>query len=109
VTLDYLFLDGSHFRYHANAAAEPVLAAWASTPTASRSSSASTCQLRVRGRVGAGPQPKNQVILLRVHRRRNLLAEVSKNAQSELKADYWAVFDVPETIEPGPGAVAFVQ
>ncbi|HZE15515.1 MAG TPA: hypothetical protein VE197_07285, partial [Mycobacterium sp.] len=35
VELDYLFLDGSHFRYHANAAAEPVLAAWASTPAAS--------------------------------------------------------------------------
>lgn len=28
VQLDYLFLDGSHFRYHINAAAEPVLAAW---------------------------------------------------------------------------------
>jgi hypothetical protein len=28
VELDYLFLDGSHFNYHANAAAEPVLAAW---------------------------------------------------------------------------------
>ncbi len=28
VSLDYLFLDGSHFKYHANAAAEPVLAAW---------------------------------------------------------------------------------
>ena len=28
VSLDYLFLDGSHFKYHTNAAAEPVLAAW---------------------------------------------------------------------------------
>ena len=28
LTLDYLFLDGSHFRYHVGAAAEPVLAAW---------------------------------------------------------------------------------
>src|SRR5664279_5085783 len=28
LTLDYLFLDASHFRYHANAAAEPVLAGW---------------------------------------------------------------------------------
>jgi putative transposase len=28
VQLDYLFLDGSHFRYHVGAAAEPVLAAW---------------------------------------------------------------------------------
>lgn len=26
LTLDYLFLDASHFKYHANAAAEPVLA-----------------------------------------------------------------------------------
>ena len=28
VELDYLFLDGSHFKYHVGAAAEPVLAAW---------------------------------------------------------------------------------
>ncbi len=28
VELDYLFLDVSHFKYHANAGAEPVLAAW---------------------------------------------------------------------------------
>jgi transposase-like protein len=28
VELAYLFLDGSHFKYHANASAEPVLAAW---------------------------------------------------------------------------------
>ena len=28
VELDYLFLDGSHFKYHANAAAELVLAGW---------------------------------------------------------------------------------
>ena len=28
VKLDYLFLDGSYFRYHVGAAAEPVLAAW---------------------------------------------------------------------------------
>ena len=31
VALDYLFLGGSHFKYHANAAAEPVLAAWGIT------------------------------------------------------------------------------
>ncbi len=28
IELDYLFLDGSHFKYHANASADPVLAAW---------------------------------------------------------------------------------
>jgi putative transposase len=31
VELDYLFLDASFFKYHANAAAEPVLAAWGIT------------------------------------------------------------------------------
>ncbi|MFK0297560.1 transposase, partial [Streptomyces sp. NPDC090442] len=40
VTLDYLFIDASHFRMHPGAPAEPVLAAWASTPTANPSSSA---------------------------------------------------------------------
>jgi putative transposase len=44
-----------------------------------------------------------------VHRARNVLAKVPKNAQAEVKADYWAIFDVPETIEPGPDAVAHVQ
>ena len=31
LALDYLFLDASFFRYHAGAAAEPVLAAWGIT------------------------------------------------------------------------------
>ena len=31
VTLDYLFLDGSHFKFHAGNASEPVLAAWGIT------------------------------------------------------------------------------
>jgi putative transposase len=44
-----------------------------------------------------------------VHRARNLLAKVPKNAQADVKADYWAIFDVPDTIEPGPDAAAFVQ
>jgi hypothetical protein len=35
VELDCPFLDGSHFKYHANAAAEPVLARGASPPMAS--------------------------------------------------------------------------
>jgi transposase-like protein len=52
VHLDYLFLDGSHFRYHANAAAEPVLAAWGSAPTASRCSSAWTPRPAAKSRTG---------------------------------------------------------
>jgi transposase-like protein len=43
------------------------------------------------------------------HRARNVLAKVPKNAQADVKADYWAIFDVPEAVEPGPDAVAFVQ
>jgi putative transposase len=31
LTLDYLFLDASHFKMHAGARAEPVLAAWGIT------------------------------------------------------------------------------
>ena len=31
VELDYLFLDGSHFKYHQGAKAEPLLAAWGIT------------------------------------------------------------------------------
>jgi putative transposase len=42
IELDYLFLDASFFKYHANAAAEPVLAAWGSPPRASRRLSAWT-------------------------------------------------------------------
>ena len=44
-----------------------------------------------------------------VHRARNVLAKVPKNAQAQVKADYWAIFDVPETIEPGLDAVGYVQ
>jgi len=44
-----------------------------------------------------------------VHRARNILAKVPKNAQAEVKADYWAIFDVPENIEPGRDAVAHVH
>jgi hypothetical protein len=32
-----------------------------------------------------------------------------RNSQAEVKTDYWAIFDVPEGIEPGPDAVRHVQ
>lgn len=37
------------------------------------------------------------------------MRNVSKNAQAEVKADYWAIFEVPDTVEPGPAAVRHVQ
>jgi putative transposase len=139
VTLDYLFLDGSHFRYHANAAAEPVLAAWgidtAGKPVfvglaAAAAESADAwadfltdlgsrglaCPLLVisdgaPGLIGAVERTMSKALRQRclIHRCRNILAKVSKNAQTEVKADYWAIFDVPEHIEPGPAAERYVQ
>ena len=44
-----------------------------------------------------------------VHRARNVLAKVPKNAQAQVKADYWAILGVPDTIEPGLDAVGYVQ
>jgi hypothetical protein len=38
-----------------------------------------------------------------------VLAKVPKNAQAQVKADYWAIFDVPDKIEPGLDAVGYVQ
>jgi transposase-like protein len=38
-----------------------------------------------------------------------VLAKVPKNAQAEVKADYWAIFELPEDVAPGPQAVATAQ
>jgi putative transposase len=39
----------------------------------------------------------------------NILAKVAKNAAAEVKADYWAIFDLPEDLEPGLDAVTMAQ
>jgi putative transposase len=139
VELDYLFLDASFFRYHVGAAAEPVLAAWGITTAGKpvfvgldTSTAESTdgwsgfltdlgarglaCPLLVisdgaPGLISAVEQTMPAALRQRclIHRARNLLAKVPKNAQAEVKADYWAIFDVPEHIEPGLDAVAHVQ
>jgi transposase-like protein len=139
VELDYLFLDGSHFKYHANASAEPVLAAWGidtdGKPVFVGLDAASSesgdawegfltglgerglaCPLLVisdgaPGLIGAVERTMGAALRQRclIHRARNILAKVPKNAQAEVKADYWAIFDVPENIEPGRDTVAYVQ
>ncbi|HEY3690792.1 MAG TPA: IS256 family transposase [Pseudonocardiaceae bacterium] len=139
VELDYLFLDGSHFKYHANAAAEPVLAAWgidtAGKPVFIGLEAASSesgdawegfltglgerglgCPLLVisdgaPGLIGAVQRTMGAALRQRclIHRCRNVLAKVSKNAQAAVKADYWAIFEVPEDMAPGLDAVAYVQ
>jgi transposase-like protein len=131
VVLDYLFLDASFFRYHVGAAAEPVLAAWGITTegqpvfvgldTATGESTDAwhalltdlgarglRCPLLVisdgaPGLITAVEQTMPAALRQRclIHRARNLLSKIPRNAQAEVKADYWAIFEVPEEIEPG--------
>ncbi|MHB8450294.1 MAG: IS256 family transposase [Mycobacteriales bacterium] len=139
ISLDYLFLDASHFKYHPNAGAEPVLAAWGidtdgkpvfvglGTAAAESTTAWSDfltdlgerglgCPLLVisdgaAGLISAAEQTMTAALRQRclIHRCRNVLAKVPANALGEVKTDYWSIFDVPETIEPGLAAVAFVQ
>jgi len=135
VRLDYLYLDGSHFKMHPGAPAEPVLAAWGIdtdgrpvfvglAPAASESTDAwddFLADLKDRGLrpplLGisdgapgltgafdrAFPNSLRQRCL--IHRSRNVLAKVSLHDQPEIKADFWAIFDVGDA-EPGDKAVA---
>jgi len=138
VALEYLFLDGSHFRYHDGARAEPVLAAWGMTtegrpvlvglePGASESTDAWRDFLD--GMVARGLRAPLLVISdgapgliaavelvfphsLRqrcvIHRARNVLAKVPVEHQAEVKKAFWALFD--ETgAKAGDAAIAVVR
>ena len=139
IELDYLFLDGSHFRYHANASAEPVLAAWgidtdgkpvfvgldAASAESGDAWEGFLTGLGERGLrtpllvisdgapglIGAVERTMGAALRQRclIHVARNILAKVPKNAAAEVKADYWAVFDLPEDLEPGLDAVTMAQ
>jgi putative transposase len=123
ISLEYLYLDGSHFRMHEGSRAEPVLAAWGITtegrpvlialePGASESTDAWKGFLD--GMVVRGLRPPLLIISdgapgliaavelvfphsLRqrcaIHRARNVLAKVPVEHQAEVKAAYWALFD----------------
>ena len=138
IRLDYLFLDGSHFKMHPGAPAEPVLAAWGIdtdgkpvfvglAPAASETTDAWDDFLAdlvgrglgppllgisdgAAGLISAFEQHFRSSLRQRclVHRARNTLAKVSAHDQAEVKADFWAVFDVGEA-EPGEQAVAIAQ
>ncbi len=139
VELDYLFLDASHFKYHANAGAEPVLAAWGidtdGKPVFVGLEAASSesgdawagflsglterglrCPLLVisdgaSGLIGAVETTLSAALRQRclIHRARNILAKVPKNGQAEVKADYWAIFDLGDDVEPGLDAAQLAQ
>jgi transposase-like protein len=140
IKLDYLFLDGSYFRYHVGAAAEPVLAAWgidtdgkpvfvglAATGGGESGDGWAdfltelgdrglACPLLVisdgaAGLIDAVEQTMGAALRQRclIHRCRNVVAKVPKHAAADIKADYWKIFDVPDTVEPGLDAVALIH
>jgi transposase-like protein len=135
VELEYLYLDGSHFRMHPQARAEPVLCAWGITTQgapllvglAPASDEGHDPWAGFLGElVARGLRPPLLVITdgapgligaveigfpnsLRqrclIHRCRNLLAKVPTHAQAEVKQAFWQIFDDIDG-EPGDQAVA---
>ena len=121
--IDYLYLDGSFFKMHPKAKAEPVLVAWGIDtdgkpvflglgPGGTESADAWCAflsELRDRGMTapllvitdgGSGLRaaiersfPNSLHQRCTIHVARNVLAKVPKHAQGELKGDYWAIFD----------------
>jgi putative transposase len=132
--LDYLFLDGTNFKFHEHSPAEPVLCAWGIDTdgkphlvglAAAASESADAWrdfleELTSRGLVSpllvisdgapgliaAIEQVFPKALRQRcvIHRLRNAVAKVSKADQDAFKSDWWEVFDHIEE-PPGEGAV----
>jgi transposase-like protein len=135
VVLDYLFLDASNFKMHPNSPAEPVLAAWGITtdgkpvfiglaPAGSESTDAWAgflSELQARGLrpplLGVSDGAPGLIAALEtvfaqslrqrclIHRCRNLVAKVPKQAEAEVKAAFWSIFDDIDE-PPGERAVA---
>jgi putative transposase len=138
VHLEYLLLDGSHFKMHDGARAEPVLAAWGMTtegrpvlvglePGASESTDAWAGFLE--GMVARGLRAPLLVVsdgapgLLAavelvfahslhqrclIHRARNVLAKVPVEHQGEVKVAFWKIFDDIDT-PAGERAIAVAR
>ena len=138
MALEYLFLDGSHFRMHDGARAEPVLAAWGITTEgrpvlvgldagASESTDAWKGFLDslvarglgapllvisdgAPGLIGAVELtfPNSLRQRCAIHRCRNILAKVPVEHQAEVKSVYWAIFD-PTGEPPGEKSIAVAR
>lgn len=136
--LDYLFLDGSHFRMHDGTKAEPIMVAYGITtvgkpllvavePAAAESTDAwadMLGSLRERGLAvplltitdgAAGLIAAVETALggsLRqrclIHRARNVIAKVPAEHQDTIKAEFWKCFDDIEA-DPGQAAVDEAQ
>lgn len=132
--LDYLFLDGSHFRMHADARAEPVLVAYGVGPdgkpvllhvaaggTESTGTWADFCEDMVKrglrsplfvasdgnqGLINAVETTWGRALRQRclIHRSRNVIAKVPVEHQDEVKLAFWECFDDIDA-DPGQDAV----
>ena len=135
--IDYLFLDGSHFRMHDGSRAEPVMVAYAITtvgqpvlvavePAASESTDAwadflgglTNRGLKVplltitdgaKGLINAVDTSLHGSLRQRclIHRCRNVLAKIPVGHQDSIKAEFWAIFDIDT--QPGQEAVDQAQ
>lgn len=133
LALDYLFLDGSFFKMHDGARAEPVLAAWGITtagapvlvglaPAGSESTDAWADFLDELKGHGLRPPllsisdaapgllsaleqvfPQSLRQKCLIHRARNVLAKVPTEAQTEVKNAYWKLFDVEDVLDGKDG------
>ena len=139
VELDYLFLDGSHFKMHDGSRAEPVLVAYGITtagqpvllavePGGCESHDAwagflsdltdrglrTPLLVVTDGAAGlVGAIETNMASALRqrclIHRCRNVLAKVPAERLDELKTAFWEIFELPEDTEAGTQAVSAAQ
>jgi transposase-like protein len=137
--LDDVTLDASHFAMHPGARPEPILAAWGITTdgkpvlvgldvAANEGNDAwddfldglSARGLRppllvisdgAAGLVGGIERKLPRSLRQRclIHRARNILAKIPKHAQADVKAGYWAIFDLPDEMPPGEKTEALVQ
>lgn len=123
IEVDYFFADGSYFRMHPGAPAEPVLVAWGITsdgkpvflgmePGNSESHDAWAGFFRglkdremrdpllVISDGGTGLIGAAEIVFSHsprqrclIHRARNILAKVPAHAQAQIKTEYWRIFD----------------
>jgi putative transposase len=136
IEVEYLYLDGSHFKMHPGAPAEPVLVAWGITtdgkpvllavePGVTESIDAwrdFLCHMTARGLRapslvvsdgGAGLIGAVELVFSHsarqrclIHRARNVLAKVPKHAQDQVKSDFWAIWN---GIEEDAGEAAVLE
>ncbi len=138
IDLDYLFLDGSHFKMHDGTNAEPVLVAYGITtigqpvlvavePAAAESTDAwgdfladltrrgltvplLTITDGAAGLITAIGTELHGSLRQRclIHRARNVIAKIPADHQATIKAEFWACFDNID-VDPGQTAVDVAQ